>query len=366
MDANTSVGLFHELKQDDLCFAYSGSFFDSMTHKIIDLTSHNIDSAGNFVKFKNKISFLMAECYQNIVRHGISSSQGKSANEASSAFFARSQGDLFFITSANTVNNSNIPEIKEKLDRVNSLNSDELRLLQKQVLAKGKLSEKGGAGLGIIEMARRTGQKIEYNFEGINESSSMFYLMLKLKTDDETSSNRPVEGNIERMKQLHQIMMRENILILHKGDFSENSVLPVIQMIEKNLQKNSDPHAGKQRLFNISVELLQNISMHAYKNNGANEALFVLSKTHEHFYISTTNYVASSKCNYLRAQIEELKQLTRDELNELYRRKLQTVIDEKAGGAGIGLIYIFRKSTSIDFSIICDKSNGLFSLVVNV
>ncbi len=366
MDVATSVDLFQSLKQDDLCFAYSGSFFDSMTHKIIDLTSHNIDSSGNFVKFKNKISFLMAECYQNIVRHGISTSQGISANEATSAFFARSRGNSFFITSANTVTNNNIADIQEKLDRVNSLNTDELRILQKQVLAKGKLSEKGGAGLGIIEMARRTGQKIEYCFVNINDSSSMFYLMLKLKTDDEISSTILSEDNLKVMIQLHEMMMQNDMLILHKGDFSENSVLPVIQMIEKNLQKNFDPQAGKQRLFNISVELLQNISMHAYKNNGVNEAMFVLGKTNGSFYISTSNFIDNKQVEKLTQQINHLNQLSKDELNELYRQKLLHVIDQKGTGAGIGLIYIFRKCKSIHYSFTHKEKQPLYTMLINV
>jgi hypothetical protein len=366
MEVKSSIELFKELQKNDLCFAYSGSFFDSITHKIIDLTQHNIDSSGNFVKIKNKISFLMAECYQNVVRHGKTAVDYENDIDKSSAFFVRSIGTSFYITSANLVLNSTIDTIKEKLDKVNSLSQDELRLLQKQVLAKGKLSEKGGAGLGIIEMARRTDQKINYDFERINDTSSMFYLQLKIKSVDEENKTSSVDISLDDMKILHQKMVSDNVLILHKGDFAEHSVLPVIQMIEKNLQKHADPHSGKQRLYNISVELLQNISMHAYKSNGTNEALFVLGKHNEHFYISTANYVELGKCEKLKVQIEELKGMNKNELNELYRQKLQLVIDEKAGGAGIGLIYIFRKCSSIDFSIKPESNKGLFSLVVNV
>ncbi|HOP04049.1 MAG TPA: SiaB family protein kinase [Tenuifilaceae bacterium] len=370
MDIKSSLEIFNFLEADNLCFAYSGSISDTITHKIIELTQFNIDSSGNFVKLKNKISFLLAECYQNVVRHGKVEIETASFHEKSSAFFVRSIGSSFFITSANIVNNSTIDVVKEKLDRVNSLSPDELRLLQKQVLAKGKLSERGGAGLGIIEMARKSGKKIIYDFEPISDCSSMFYLQLMLSSAEDSSKQEDDDyqnSSLGIMKSLHKLMVKEDILILHKGDFAEHSVLPVIQMIEKNLHKENETHSGRQKLYNISVELLQNISMHAFRKNGTNDALFILGKQDDDFYISTTNFIENNKVENLTTQLNNLKKLTKEELNGLYRQKLQSIIDRNETGLGIGLIYIFRKCNSVDFVF---KPNeeliGLFNLVVTI
>ncbi len=370
MDIKSSHQIFNFLEADNLCFAYSGSISDTITHKIIELTQFNIDSSRNFVKLKNKISFLLAECYQNVVRHGKIEIQHTSFHEKSSAFFVRSIGTSFFITSANIVSNSTIEVVKEKLDRVNNLSPEELRLLQKQVLAQGKLSDRGGAGLGIIEMARKSGRKITYDFERINEDSSMFYLQLMLSSaeehDDKEKEVSP-DSTLGIMKSLHKLMVKEDILILHKGDFAEHSVLPVIQMIEKNLHKDDEVAAGKQKLYNISVELLQNISMHAYRKNGTNDALFILGKTDDNFYISTTNFIENHKIEGFKTQLSNLKKLSKDELNGLYREKLQHIIDKKEPGLGIGLIYIFRKCHMVDFVFQPNQQkSGLFSLIVTI
>lgn len=369
MDVSSSISIFNSLRSDSLCFAYSGAISDTITHKIIELTQFNIDSTGSFSKLKNKISFLMAECYQNVVRHGKETTIQTNLHDKTNAFFVRSFGSSFYITSANIIKNKDIDIIKEKLDRVNSLSADELKVLQKQVLAKGKLSEKGGAGLGIIEMARKTGKKISFDFKLLNEEASMFYLQLELNSD-ETSENdeSPINSSLSLglMVSLHNLMICENILILHKGDFAEHSVLPVIQMIEKNLHEKLDTQTSKQKLYNISVELLQNMSMHAYKENDANEALFILGKGNDNFYISTTNFVDEAKSSKLKENLSNLENLSKNELNSLYREKLQIVVDKSELSAGIGLIYIFRKCNSIEYEISLDKPLALFSMVVLV
>jgi len=311
----------------------------------------------------------MAECYQNVVRHGKETTIKTNLHDKTSAFFVRSFGSSFYITSANIIKNKDIDIVKEKLDKVNNLSPEDLKVLQKQVLAKGKLSEKGGAGLGIIEMARKTGKKISFDFKLLNEEASMFYLQLELNSA-ETSDNdeSPINSSLSLglMKSLHNLMISENILILHKGDFAEHSVLPVIQMIEKNLHEEFESQAGRQKLYNISVELLQNMSMHAHKVNGANEALFILGKKNENFYISTTNYLDEVKSSKLTEYLGKLKSMSKEELNALYREKLQTIINDSECNAGIGLIYIFRKCSSVEFVISSDKPLALFSLVATV
>lgn len=365
MDIHSTHQLFKNLNNDELSFAYSGSFSDTITHKIIELTHFNIDSSKNFNKLKNKISFLMAECYQNVVRHGKTTDTPEDQYIKTSAFFARSLSDTFSIASANLIPNSTISSIKEKLDRANSLSPEELKTLQREVLSKGKLSEKGGAGLGIIEMARKTGQKIAYDFLNYDDNSSIFYLQLKLRSQQEGSLECN-DVSLDEIKSLHALMMKKDILIIHKGDFSEHSVLPVIQMIEKNLRKSDEIQQGKQRLYNVSVEMLQNISMHAIRRNGVNEGLFVLGKKDDRYFIGSMNYIQPSKSKPFIERLDKLKALTKEELNELYRKKLSMIVNQKVGVTGIGLVYIFRKCNNLDYSIISQNDMSLFSIVATI
>ncbi len=365
MNSDKLISFFDDLLQDDLIFGYSGSFSDTITAMIIEISEQNIESHGNLTKLKKKISFLMAECYQNIVRHGTNPHTNLKFPTKSSAFFSRSRHGVFYITSANYVLNEFKDTISSKLDRVNDLSQDELKELSREVLQKGELSEKGGAGLGIIEMARKSGNKLDYLFEKINDKLSMFYLHLRLRSKIETSGKeKNVEISIEEMKQMHDSLNSENVLILHKGDFSRVSVLPVVQMIEGNLKDQFDTPGEKQKLFHISVEILQNISKHGYKENSESEGLFMLGKQDGHFIINTVNSVENAKAEALDKYLNELTKMSRAELDSKYKTQLRRGPGEDSKSAGLGLIDVLRECHSYNYEMIGDGEIHKFSQMI--
>ncbi len=48
-------------------------------------------------------------------------------------------------------------------------------------MSEENLSNKGGAGLGIIDMALKSGEKFDFSFEDIDGKSSFFTLKIKVK-----------------------------------------------------------------------------------------------------------------------------------------------------------------------------------------
>lgn len=73
-----------------------------------------------------------------------------------------------------------VPKLKEKLDLVNSMDKDELKTYYKQVLNEGQMSEKGTAGLGMIDIARKSGEKLDYNFLDVKDTTTFFSLAVSV------------------------------------------------------------------------------------------------------------------------------------------------------------------------------------------
>ena len=48
------------------------------------------------------------------------------------------------------------------------------------ILNNKEFSEKGGGGLGMIDIARKTGSKYEYNFYPVGEDYIFFELMINI------------------------------------------------------------------------------------------------------------------------------------------------------------------------------------------
>jgi hypothetical protein len=76
----------------------------------------------------------------------------------------------------NYIKNEAVRELRERIDKINELDYEELKKLYRFKLENGSFHAGGGAGLGIIDIARKSGTKISYNFEVINTSYSFFSL----------------------------------------------------------------------------------------------------------------------------------------------------------------------------------------------
>jgi hypothetical protein len=87
----------------------------------------------------------------------------------------RNSKDIELVT-RNPVKNDDVEGLRLKIDMVNSRNREELKLLYRTTITNGQFSPKGGAGLGLIEMVKTTGNKLEYQFENLNKDYSMYTL----------------------------------------------------------------------------------------------------------------------------------------------------------------------------------------------
>ena len=66
----------------------------------------------------------------------------------------------YSIITGNYILSANVEALKSKLDRINLMSKDELKEYYKEILNNDTFSEKGGGGLGMIDIARKSGQKL--------------------------------------------------------------------------------------------------------------------------------------------------------------------------------------------------------------
>lgn len=362
---NHLLEFYRNLEGDNLSFIYRGHFSDAITDKLIDLSEINIRSSKEVRKLRKKVSFIMVESFQNIVRHGSSSSNDEVSGDFPSTFLLRNHGNAFYITSVNTIGSHKVADLKKKLDKVNALSPEELKALFTQVLVADEFSEKGGAGLGLIEMVRKSGEPIDYDFVSINNEQSSCFMRFKLKRKDDVESGfTPFSVD----KEMHQRFVNQEVLMLYKGSFSQESVVPVLHMMEENMKVLIDELAMQKKTFNILVEVLQNISRHGAINaKGRKIGLFMISESYTGFKVSAGNLIDNEEVPLLKKKLSNLATLKAEELNDLYKKSLRSN-QGNDGGAGLGLIDIYRDSNNqveADFNPISD-TQSFFSISITL
>lgn len=161
---------------NNIILVYEGEFTQEITKSVLAMAERNMDSIGEDSGIKRKVFNVMVECLQNIVKHGDDYVSGE-ININTAIFMIGKLKDSYIITSGNPIKNEQIDSLKSKLNEINNLDKDGLKKLYKEIIKGGAgLTNRGGAGLGFVDMARKSGQKLEYGFEPLGDGHSFFSL----------------------------------------------------------------------------------------------------------------------------------------------------------------------------------------------
>jgi len=345
MKTKTIEWFFDILRDDNQCILYSGNFNDDITDRVIQLAEHNIDLHHEKVKIKKRVSYLLAECFQNIIRHGKVEDADDQMKQETGFFMSRNSDSKYYITSGNLIGVEFVEKLEGQLNQVNNLNQEELKLLYRKVITEGEMSEKGGAGLGLIDMARKSGRKLVYKFQEFNDLYALFYNQIILDSEAESVKKEQGAHNIEFAIQMHNKMVANKIILMQRGDFSRDSIIPILNIMENNVMSAIENSYLMKEIFHIMVELLQNIGRHGYEFESEKEGIFALSRNGNEYAVSAGNYIQNEKVDEFNKLLLKINGMTSDELKEAYIELLRDGNVTENGGAGIGLIDIARIAT---------------------
>ena len=348
MKPETVYQLYQQLASDQLSFLYSGFFSDDITEWVVEMSDQNLQDTESLNKMQRRISFLMVECLQNVVRHGNEHEQEVEAFSPN-LFMTRHIGEAYYITSANLIRKESAKILGPQLDDINQLDQAELKELYRTALKDGSLSSKGGGGLGLIEMARKSGQKIDFDFSPWNEALSHFFFRLKLvpKGAVVPEDKEGPEGLAPAKNFLH-IMDDHQLQMIFKGDLGKDFLVPILHVMENHMRAVAD--GNYRRVIKVLIELLQNISKHGEKINDSVPGIFILAEekqadgqTRPAMYFG--NYTTEAHADALSQKVAQLNKMDGDSLTAHYRSTLKDgQLTDSGGGAGLGLIEAARHS----------------------
>ncbi len=100
-------------------------------------------------------------------------------------FLIGKEADRYSIMSGNPVQKPNVERLQKTLEHINGLDKEGLKQLYKDIIKNATISEKGGAGLGFVDMARKSGEKLEFEFPEMNNNYCFFCLKVNVPRETE-------------------------------------------------------------------------------------------------------------------------------------------------------------------------------------
>ena len=178
------LNIWDEMAMSGTNLVYMGQFNQEITKTFTKMAESDMDRNDEDRSVKRKVYHVMVETLQNLNKHSdeMSESSGEGFDLVGNGMFmiGKKKGTYYVIT-ANKVTEDKCMDLQLAVDQVNYSSKEELKEMYKKQIKGGEISDRGGAGLGLIDIARKTGERIEYQFLPHNEGQMLFIMKVEIK-----------------------------------------------------------------------------------------------------------------------------------------------------------------------------------------
>ncbi len=166
-----------DLEQNGIIFSFAGP----MSHQVVE-------GIGNALKVKMeedsikktvtmKVFSIFVEQVQNVI-HYSDEREPQMSDMAFGVIVVGKEDDRFFIYCGNRIKNSNVSKLKTNLQELAQMDKAQLKEFYKKKRKEGSDNQSKGAGIGFIEMARKSTKPMEFDFESIDGDHSFFTIKI--------------------------------------------------------------------------------------------------------------------------------------------------------------------------------------------
>lgn len=173
--------LYQELPTKEINLVYVGGVTSEVTRNFTIMTEENLLRHAEHSPVQRKVFNVMVETMQNISRHADRITDDPDEIRRGIIIISHSE-DAYSIVTGNLVRSEKVPKLQERLDGINAMDRQQLSAAYKKQITEGYISESGGAGLGFIDVAKKSGQKIDYRFLDIADELPGFHFFMTICT----------------------------------------------------------------------------------------------------------------------------------------------------------------------------------------
>ena len=153
---------------------HSGNVSSQDVDRVLSVIETELEGENkNIVK---KILFLSVESLQNIIHHTDKNTKGETF-----AYFQLIKEDEFYlIKTGNLITKENTEGLEKRMNCVLSSTDEEVKEKILNRLQNEDFSEKGGAGIGLLSIKKRTGEGMSYNVEIFEGEYNFIHFEIKI------------------------------------------------------------------------------------------------------------------------------------------------------------------------------------------
>lgn len=164
----------------DVLIERVGTVSESYIDDILPAMEQRLQDKFDKGSIRKRAFHIIVECVQNLYHHADTDSRMTAQYGADrlGCIIITKVGDDCHISTGNFVKSDKTMGIKKQIDYINSLSQEQLRNLYRNAVGLNDFSEKGGAGLGMIDMARKSGNELVCQFYPVKDMPNLNFFSL--------------------------------------------------------------------------------------------------------------------------------------------------------------------------------------------
>lgn len=171
--------LFEDLKDHEILMCYFGNISFKISNHLINTFKENLNSEEMGRHVFKRVYSSFVECIENITRH---TSADTIHGNRFGILNVSQRKDYIIIHSGNMVETEDVEELEGCIKQIKRRSQQELKEDYRRQIMEGQLSSKGGARLGMLQVALNCEGNLEYNFQDVDDTKKFFLLEVRIKT----------------------------------------------------------------------------------------------------------------------------------------------------------------------------------------
>ncbi|MFZ4786035.1 MAG: SiaB family protein kinase [Flavobacteriales bacterium] len=173
------LGTLSVSPKETLIFSHFGDFSQNKVDSTIKLIESAIIEAGDKRQTMRRICSVLIEILQNTSLHA-----SKDGNSHMHAYLIISRNiNHYRIQTGNLILASDIPVLKARMQELTSMDKNAIRKMFIETLCNEDFTYKGGAGLGLLTIAKRSIETVKYDITSIDPTFGYFQMEIYMDTE---------------------------------------------------------------------------------------------------------------------------------------------------------------------------------------
>lgn len=159
------------MAEEGIVFSFSGMISQTLTSFMVETAKAQLETMGENDKMTRNMFLVSIEQLQNIMsysKHKNIHENNKYISPGVLVIGYNEKKDKYYVTSSNEITQKDVDVISTKLDIIQTMDKEQLRKYMREKLRSAEDLHDRGAGVGFIEMAKHSSEKLEYDFETVD------------------------------------------------------------------------------------------------------------------------------------------------------------------------------------------------------